>query len=338
MICRHCKKEFDNNLPSCPHCGFPVDRRANPVQRKSNSQESLWLKIIAVLSALFLAASVFAVVVTVEDNKLNNKHESGHSDKKDSEDNKDNKDNNKGNANENESNEETIEVDDSLFSPNEENDFYGIYPQSEADGTVLKKLKAVEDSLSWEDLPNSPSEGIRYADYTLGDDTFRAIEMPNKMKPTEKIIRWFKFEPIQWIKVEVTTVDADGTTTTATHRISNKILDYRKFSTNDNFYGENDLNSWLNKEFHKDAFANEAEKPVGNKNYGVELISESNVTVNIRNAEPTDYARCLADINGNPSWLLLGDGGNIITDNGNIYTTNTPAGIRPFIKLDQDNQ
>lgn len=337
MICRHCKKEFDNNLPSCPHCGFPVDRRANPVQRKSNSQESLWLKIIAVLSALFLAASVFAVVVTVvENNKSNDTHEAGDSN---------NKDNNKGNPNKSEPDTDTLEEYEHEEKPDPDEDFFefGEYPQSEADEMELSQLKRIESTLGWNSLKNSTSNNIRYADYTLGGNKYRAIEMPNKEKPNEKIIRWFKFEPIQWIKVEVTSENDDGTKTTATHRISDKILDYGKFSTNVNFYGENDLNGWLNNEFYNSAFnENETNKLEKDLNNGVTLISVKDLPNNLSKAKPTDYARCLSDSDINVPWLLLDASNdaskNIITDDGKSYTPNTPAGIRPFIKLDQDNQ
>ena len=72
MICKHCKKEFDNNLPACPHCGFPSGNGKKTVKEKSNSQESLWIIIVAIAAVFFLIVSTFAVVLTIKKNNSKN--------------------------------------------------------------------------------------------------------------------------------------------------------------------------------------------------------------------------------------------------------------------------
>ncbi|MBE6783206.1 MAG: hypothetical protein E7536_04270 [Ruminococcaceae bacterium] len=335
MICKHCKKEFDNNLPACPHCGFPSGNGKKTVKEKSNSQESLWIKIVAIAAVFFLIVSTFAVVLTIKKNDLKKPEVVT-----EEIDDKAKKEEAKKPEKEPVTKEDKTENTDE--EPSDSTVEYGMYPQSlldsKKDEQIKLQLSAKESEETGWITFDAPNDFMQYKDVDLGaEGKYRAVKLisprPNATPITKycyvNTVYWFRFEPIEWVQVKGA---QNGEAEDTVYYLSEKILDFRASAVATDFYSENsNLNNWLNSTFLNNAFAGEEDQPVPEMNKGVSLISGEDVS-DLSNAELTDYAECLSTLTEKSPWLLLDKDGKFVTSDGNDYIPNTIAGIRPFVK------
>ena len=126
---------------------------------------------------------------------------------------------------------------------------FGSYPQSkvEDENTQLTLLALSGDLSTWNSGFGENTKIVEYnGEKYLG--CYRTALYDFYYEYRSSYYDWFKFEPIEWVVLEVSGNKA--------FLLANCILDYHEFGdANDNKYDNSEMRYWLNEEFYENAFS-----------------------------------------------------------------------------------
>ena len=271
----------------------------------------LWQMITAVLLVVFIAASTFAVVLTVKNAELKKEI----SESEDEAPTVVDKDTNKPTAPE------------KKYIPAGQGKIieYGSYPQTkvldENTALMLDMMEATEDN--WVTLDNK----MVYIDIATEDgNKYRGV----KANTNATSIDWYMFEPLKWEIIEETTGLA----------VCVSAVDFQSAEKKSAMGKTEDIYTWLNTDFSKTAFAKENtnELTVNSNDYKVRLLEldefkgASMKEGFYSDCKHTDYAKGLgskAGING--EWWLKRT--TFDTNHFEDAATISDSGVRPVINI-----
>lgn len=271
----------------------------------------LWQMITAVLLVVFIAASTFAVVLTVKNAEL------------------------KKEVSESEDEATTVVKDDTNKPTAPEKKYipagqgkiieYGSYPQTKVldkNTTPMLDMKALEED-NWVTLQNK----MVYIDITTADgNKYRGV----KANANATSIDWYMFEPLRWEIIEESTGLA----------VCVSAVDFQSAEKKSAMGKTENIYAWLNTDFSKTAFAKENtnDLTVNSNDYKVRLLEldefkgASMKEGFYSDCKHTDYAKGLgskAGING--EWWLKRT--TFDTNHFEDAATISDSGVRPVINI-----